>query len=138
MDSSFLALGILPSLAQKLNEMSINSPTEIQTEAIPVILQKSDLIATAQTGSGKTFAYLLPVLTLLEQNPQSRALIISPTRETAEQIFRVLLEISKENAISKALAITGVPVATQMKELKKNPRLDRCNDRSPDRAFKRQ
>lgn len=123
MNTSFTSLGILPNLVQNLKEASIDTPTPIQSEAIPVILQKSDVIAIAQTGSGKTFAYLLPILTMLEQNPNSRALVLSPTRETAEQIHRVLKEVSKQISISVGLAITGVPVATQVKELKKNPRL---------------
>jgi len=123
MDPKFLSLGVSPSLAKNLENMSIQNPTEIQTEAIPFILQKSDLIAVAQTGSGKTLAYLLPVLTLLEKQPDSRALILSPTRETAEQVHRVLKEISKDFQVTSGTAITGVPVALQVKELKKNPRL---------------
>jgi len=103
--------------------MKINQPTEIQTEAIPVVLGGSDLIAVAQTGSGKTLAYLLPLITLLEKTPSSRALILSPSRETAEQVHRVLVEICAEIPIKTSLAVTGVPIAQQIKELKKNPRI---------------
>lgn len=123
MESKFSSLGVLPQLIKNLEILSIQNPTEIQSEAIPIILQKSDLIATAQTGSGKTLAYLLPVLSLLEKLSQSRALILSPTRETAEQVHRVLKEVSKGLNMTIGAAITGVPVATQVKELKKNPRL---------------
>lgn len=119
----FLSLGILPAIIQNLKAKSISTPTSVQAEAIPEILNKLDLIAVAQTGSGKTLAYLLPILTMLEKNPQSRALILSPTRETAEQIHRVLKEVSSGISISTGLAITGVPVAVQVKELKKNPSL---------------
>lgn len=120
---SFSSLGVLPSFVQRLEAQSILVPTSIQAEAIPKILQKSDLIAIAQTGSGKTYAYLLPILTMLEQSPNSRALVLSPTRETAEQIHRVLKSITDGVPLTTSLAITGVPVAAQMKELKKNPRL---------------
>lgn len=119
----FLSLGILPAIIQNLKAKSISTPTSVQAEAIPEILNKLDLIAVAQTGSGKTLAYLLPILTILEKNPQSRALILSPTRETAEQIHRVLKEVSSGISISTGLAITGVPVVVQVKELKKNPSL---------------
>lgn len=120
---SFSSLGILPSLIQKLESQSITVPTTIQAEAIPAVLLKSDLIAISQTGSGKTYAYLLPLLTMLEQNPNSRALVLSPTRETAEQIQRVLGFLTDDLTLTTGLAITGVSVAAQMKELKKNPRL---------------
>lgn len=123
MDSKFSSLGVSSILAGNLKTMSIQNPTEIQTEAIPFILQKSDLIAVAQTGSGKTLAYLLPVLTMLEKKPDSRCLVMSPTRETAEQVYQVLQEVSKGLEIKIGAAITGVPVAVQVKELKKNPRL---------------
>lgn len=123
MDSNFLSLGLSSIAVQNLASFSIENPTEIQKEAIPFILQKSDLIAVAQTGSGKTLAYLLPILTTLEKQPESRALVLSPTRETAEQIHRVVKEISKDLDITVGVAITGVPVAVQVKELKKNPRL---------------
>lgn len=121
--ADFLALGLLPQLMNNLENLKIQTPTEIQSEAIPVILQKSDLIAVAQTGSGKTLAYLLPLLTRLNQTPESRALVLSPTRETAEQIYRVFNEVNTDLNISSSLAATGVLVATQSKELKKNPRL---------------
>ncbi|OYZ21706.1 MAG: hypothetical protein B7Y39_08885 [Bdellovibrio sp. 28-41-41] len=123
METNFGTLGVLPVLVTNLEKSNILVPTQIQTETIPVILQNSDLIAVAQTGSGKTLAYLLPILTRLQANPLSRAVVLSPTRETGEQIHRVFKEISAGLTISSCVAVTGVPVATQNKELKKNPRL---------------
>jgi superfamily II DNA/RNA helicase len=123
METNFSTLGILPVLVTNLEKSNILFPTQIQTETIPVILQNSDLIAVAQTGSGKTLAYLLPILTRLQANPLSRAVVLSPTRETGEQILRVFKEISAGLTISSCAAVTGVLVATQNKELKKNPRL---------------
>jgi ATP-dependent RNA helicase RhlE len=66
---------------------------------------------------------LLPILTMLESRPEARVLVLSPTRETAEQVYRVLQAISKDLEVSIGQAITGVPVAVQVKELKKNPKL---------------
>jgi ATP-dependent RNA helicase RhlE len=121
--TDFNSLGILPELIKNLETQKIQVPTQIQCEAVPKILESKDLIAVAQTGSGKTLAYLLPVLTRLQQNPLSRAVVLSPTRETAEQIFRVFKEISTGLKITASVAATGTPVALQGKELKKNPRL---------------
>lgn len=119
----FPSLGILPLLNENLEKLKIYKPTQIQKEAIPKILQNADLIAVAQTGSGKTLAYLLPILTRLQQSPLSRAVILSPSRETAEQIHRVFKEISINLSVSSGIAVTGLPVADQNKMLKKNPRL---------------
>lgn len=119
----FSALKIRPSLVKNLEALNIRVPTQVQSEAIPLILKKSDLIAVSQTGSGKTLAYLLPILTRLSEDSAARAVILSPTRETAEQIYRVLNEISSELNFTSSVATTGTPVATQAKELKKNPRI---------------
>lgn len=122
-NTNFIELGVLPELAANLEKLTIQIPTQIQSAAIPTALQGTDLIAVAQTGSGKTLAYLLPILTRLQKNPLSRAVVLSPTRETAEQIHRVFKDISTGLSISSALAVTGAPVAVQNKELKKNPRI---------------
>lgn len=119
----FASLGILPVFIKNLEKLNIQKPTQVQRDAVPKILEGADLIAVAQTGSGKTLAYLLPVLNRLIANPLSRAVILSPTKETAEQIHRVFKTITDSVAISSCVASTGVPVAPQSKELNKNPRL---------------
>lgn len=120
---TFAELGLSHSLVEKLSSMQLTTPTEVQSQAIPVALSGADLVAVAQTGSGKTLAYLLPIVSLLEQKPEARALILSPTRETADQIFRVATQLCAEMPISMSLAVTGEPLAKQSKELNKNPRL---------------
>src|ERR1700693_4385155 len=92
----FKALGLHPSLVQAIREMRYTEPTPIQAEAIPVILTGRDLIATAQTGTGKTAAFLLPILHQLMDLPRgsTQALIISPTRELAQQIDEVCLGLA--------------------------------------------
>lgn len=119
----FTDMNLAPPLLKALELSRIVKPTEIQAQAIPVALEGKDLIAVAETGSGKTLAYLLPVVTRLLNNPNSRALVLSPTRETAEQIHRVLISLCSEVPLKIGVAITGTPMADQIKELKKNPRL---------------
>lgn len=121
--NSFTEMNLDPALLKALGVLRISTPTEIQNETIPLVLSDQDLVAIAETGSGKTLAYLLPVLTKLLKNQNSRALALSPTRETAEQIQRVVTALTEDLDISFGAAITGIPMANQVKELKKNPRL---------------
>ncbi|NUM59923.1 MAG: DEAD/DEAH box helicase [Bdellovibrionaceae bacterium] len=120
---SFESSQINPLLIESLKNLQITIPTEIQVKSIPAILQKKNTLAVAQTGTGKTLAYLLPLLTLLAQNKDQRALILSPSRETTEQIHKVMLSVSEGLLISSCLVTSGTPVATQSSQLKKNPRL---------------
>jgi ATP-dependent RNA helicase RhlE len=121
--TTFAELGVKPSLIEALASMQIAVPTEVQRDAIPVALSGSDLVAVSQTGSGKTLAYALAVVSRLEQEPAARALVLSPNRETAEQVFQVFMKICAGSSLSLSLAATGVPTAQQAKELKKNPRI---------------
>src|SRR6516162_3216901 len=84
----FTNLGLHHSLVQATREMRYAQPTPIQAEAIPAVLAGRDVIATAQTGTGKTAAFLLPILhRLLELPPgTTQALVVTPTRELAQQI----------------------------------------------------
>ncbi len=119
----FSEMGLAPELLAALTGIKISTPTTIQTEAIPVALSGSDLIAVAQTGTGKTLAYALPVLTQLKADESARALILLPSRETAEQVHRVFLSVTKELKISVCLAASGVPEKELVSQLKKNPRV---------------
>lgn len=84
----FNEFGFIPTLEEGLDSMGFVEATPIQEQTIPVILSKKDLIACAQTGTGKTASYLLPLLNMIGENPkeQINALILSPTRELALQI----------------------------------------------------
>src|SRR5580698_9301987 len=87
----FAALGLEPRLLSALKDAGYTEPTPIQTAAIPKILSGSDVIGIAQTGTGKTAAFVLPMLQLLANRPpvggkKIRALVIAPTRELAVQI----------------------------------------------------
>jgi superfamily II DNA/RNA helicase len=120
--SQFEAMNLPLELMTALGKMRISTPTAIQSSAIPAALEGRDLIGIAQTGSGKTLAYGLSVLALLEKNPKARALILLPNRETAEQVYRVMMAASAEKPLSNSLVISGIPNATQVSQLKKIPR----------------
>ena len=116
----FKALGLHPSLVRATREMGYIEPTPVQAEAIPAILAGRDLIATAQTGTGKTAAYLLPVLQRLLPLPRgtTRALIITPTRELAQQIDDVFLGLAYHTLLRDGLLVGGAALAPQQKALR--------------------
>ncbi len=120
---TFADLGVKPSWIEALEKMRISQPTEVQRDSLPPAFAGSDLIAVAQTGSGKTLAYALALVNHLEQRPESRALVLSPSRETAEQVFNVFKQLCEGLSLSMSLVATGLPLAQQTKELNKNPRL---------------
>ncbi|MGH6693566.1 MAG: DEAD/DEAH box helicase, partial [Gammaproteobacteria bacterium] len=95
--SGFDALGLDPALVRTTSALGFTTPTPIQREAIPAILSGRDVIGTAQTGSGKTAAFLLPLLhRLMKERPgRTRALVLSPTRELAVQIDKVLADLAR-------------------------------------------
>jgi ATP-dependent RNA helicase RhlE len=116
----FKALGLHPTLVQAIREMRYAEPTPIQAEAIPAILSGRDLIATAQTGTGKTAAFILPVLHQLLALPTgtTRALVITPTRELAQQIDDVCLGLAYHTPVRIGLLIGGAPMGPQEKALR--------------------
>src|SRR5215475_10591575 len=85
---SFVDLGLKPELVRAVSEKGYNEPTPIQAQAIPAILAGRDVLAGAQTGTGKTAAFVLPVLQKLGQatGRTPRALVLTPTRELAAQV----------------------------------------------------
>ena len=97
MQSGFKQLKLHSSILRALDEIGYVEPTPVQKQAIPVALERRDLVATAQTGTGKTAAYCLPILQLLkpERNPQVEALILAPTRELALQIGNNLKDFTR-------------------------------------------
>src|SRR5438105_7698842 len=108
----FRALGLHPSLVQATREMRYVEPTPIQAEAIPAILAGRDLIATAQTGTGKTAAFILPILHWLLGRPggTTQALVITPTRELAQQIDDVCLGLAYHTPVRVGLIVGGAPM----------------------------
>src|SRR5262245_62655379 len=105
----FKAMGLHPLLVQAIREMRYVEPTPIQAQAIPIILGGRDLIATAQTGTGKTAAFLLPVLHRLLSLPHgtTQALVITPTRELAQQIDDVCVGLVYHTPLRVGLLFGG-------------------------------
>ncbi|CAM4014621.1 DEAD/DEAH box helicase [Mesobacillus thioparans] len=120
--NQFKSLGISESLAETLNQHGISKPTSIQEKAIPLLLDGKDVIAQSQTGTGKTFAFVLPIIERIDiQNPNIQALIVTPTRELALQITHEIKKLTEDIEGINVLAVYGgQDVESQLKKLKKN------------------
>jgi ATP-dependent RNA helicase RhlE len=117
---SFQAFNFDPRIAAGVTAAGYTVPTPIQAQAIPPVLQGRDLIGLAQTGSGKTAAFALPILQRLLPGPRGsvRALILSPTRELAEQTHDVFSQLGKQTGLRSAAIYGGVSLQMQMKKLR--------------------
>lgn len=122
MNTNFKEIGISPALLKILDQRKITEPTPIQHQAIPAALQGKDLIGIAQTGTGKTFAFGLPMLQQLSQG-KKRALILLPTRELAYQVEESLQPFAAVLGIKTAVFVGGAPMGLQKKMLRNNPRI---------------
>ncbi|MBN1783376.1 MAG: DEAD/DEAH box helicase [Alphaproteobacteria bacterium] len=112
------------ALIKRLDSIGFTTPTPIQAEAIPAALQGKDVLGSAQTGTGKTGAFGIPLVAHLTASPHGTALILLPTRELADQVLKTLETFIDRNAgISTALLIGGEPMPKQFKQLRNNPRL---------------
>ena len=121
MSDNFHSLGLSDKVTKAVADAGYTVPTEIQAQAIPHVLQKRDIIGIAQTGTGKTASFVLPMLTLLEKGRararMPRTLILEPTRELAAQVFDNFVKYGKNHKLSVALLIGGVSFADQNKIL---------------------
>ena len=122
---SFLNLGLCTELLRAIKEEGYTTPTPIQTESIPVILAKKDVLAAAQTGTGKTAGFTLPLLELLNKNYSKdkksvvKALILTPTRELATQVGESVEVYGKYLPFKSAVIFGGVGINPQKAILKK-------------------
>jgi ATP-dependent RNA helicase DeaD len=122
--TNFQQLGLPSELVTALERMQITLPTPIQIAAIPPALAGLDILASAQTGTGKTVAYAIPLIIQLLKAPGSRALILAPTRELALQVETTLIQIlGKASRFKTALLIGGAPMGKQMHQLKGQPQV---------------
>lgn len=116
-------LGLAPRLVAKLAEQGITDPTPIQTQAIPHAMNGRDVMGLAQTGTGKTAAFGLPMIDALmkagvKPNPKTvRGLVLAPTRELAKQISDNLTDYTKGSHLKVALVVGGAGISAQMKRL---------------------
>lgn len=114
---SFTELSLPLPLAHALQRMEFITPTPVQAVTIPAALAGRDIMATAQTGTGKTAAFGVPLLTWLSGDPAKRALILAPTRELAAQIFGVLRQLGNGLKHRGALVIGGESFHSQVVQL---------------------
>ena len=119
MTVNFSSLGIQTNLVELLKQAEITIPTQIQEKAIPALLAGKDVLAQAQTGSGKTAAFTLPIIQQLDsRNHQTQCLILTPTRELAIQVAKVCKEYSKNAGIKVSTIYGGDDYKRQLQSLK--------------------
>lgn len=125
-DTSFSGLGLADPLLRALNDAGYATPTPIQAKAIPVVLTGRDLLAAAQTGTGKTAGFTLPILQRLLENPlaqkpkagQPRCLILTPTRELTAQVEASVRDYAKYTRFRSLLIFGGVSINPQIQALR--------------------
>jgi len=120
--SEFTRLGVAPSISTALTNLKIITPTPIQRQAIPVALQGKDLVGVAQTGTGKTLAFGLPMIQRLNQ-VNGQGLIILPTRELAIQVDEELRKVAGKLGLKTAVLIGGTNQRPQVKALNQRPHI---------------
>jgi superfamily II DNA/RNA helicase len=120
---SFSALALDKTLLSAVKSLGYNEPTPIQVKAIPAILAGKDIMAGAQTGTGKTAAFALPILqNLMAHFPEKRpvrALVLTPTRELAQQVYKNFVGYAENTEINVAVAYGGVSIKPQVAALNK-------------------
>lgn len=120
-EKSYDDYDIISTLKQNVERKGYIHPTKIQNQAIPHILEGKDLLGLASTGSGKTDAFLIPILNKIAKDRSQKCLIIVPTRELASQIQDEFKELSKNTNLYATLVIGGQSARKQIESLKKQP-----------------
>ena len=119
MSNSFKTLGFAPQLEKLIEANGFTSPTPIQMKAIPLVRQGYDLLVAAQTGTGKTAAFVLPMLQKMIEEPTlyqkrvPRVLVLTPTRELAAQVGETILSLGKDLGVRSAVVFGGVGINPQ-------------------------
>jgi len=121
-NSSFYSLGIAPKILEALDRYRFTIPTPIQHKAIPVCIEGSDIIGVAQTGTGKTLAFAIPIIQRLAQR-KGKALILVPTRELAIQVDETFRKLTPIFGMRTAVLIGGASMHNQLQALRGNPRV---------------
>ncbi len=122
---SFRSLGLVSPILKTLDRQELHVPTPIQEKSIPIILEGKDVIGLAQTGTGKTAAFILPLLSKMYGTQQTgkfrkvKMLVLSPTRELAQQIGEVIKPFASATNIKACTIVGGIPIFKQFKDLRK-------------------
>lgn len=118
--TGFHGLGIAPALLEIISKLGMQEPTPIQRQAIPVAMEGNDIVGIAQTGTGKTLAFGLPMLQRLAQH-KGRGLVLLPTRELAVQVDESIKKVGASIGLRTAVLIGGVPMGGQLHSLRNAP-----------------
>ena len=121
-EQGFYGLGIAPGLLEVLNQIGFIKPTPIQVRSIPLGIQGKDLVGIAQTGTGKTLAFGIPMIQLL-LGRKEQGLVILPTRELALQVEESLKKIGQHQGLKTALLIGGLPFGAQRRDISRKPHI---------------
>src|SRR5712691_9499476 len=118
---NFSQLGLAPAQLRACESLGYTEPTPIQRQAIPVVLSGRDLIGCAETGTGKTAAFLLPIIQKISEKPRPgvRVLVLAPTRELALQIQKNYVELNNVKANRSVIVIGGANIRTQIADLRR-------------------
>ena len=125
---SFDTLGLRAELLRAVHEQGYTTPTPVQAQAIPAVLARKDLMAAAQTGTGKTAGFTLPILQLLMAEPKPatkhvRVLILTPTRELCAQVAESVATYGKHTTIRSTMVFGGVGFSPQVDQLRRGPEI---------------
>ena len=122
--NNFESLNLSENLNLALAKMNFSKPTPVQAQTIPFALQSKDILGSAQTGTGKTAAFCIPMVEILSKNENMTALIMTPTRELARQVLDVVNQlIGYESSLRTACLIGGEAMGKQLNQLRKGPRI---------------
>lgn len=121
--TTFASFGLREYLLKGINELGFSAPSPIQEQSIPIVLAGDDLIAQAQTGTGKTAAFAIPILNKITRNNDIEALIITPTRELAMQISDEFLKLGRFARIKTICMYGGQSIKRQCDLLKNKPKV---------------
>lgn len=120
---NFSDFAMNPVILKNLTDMGFVTPSPIQDQTIPLGLNGKDIVGIANTGTGKTAAFAIPVLDRLMADQNSRAIILAPTRELAQQIEQQCRTLGKGSGLSGAVLIGGTAMGPQLRDLRQNPRI---------------
>ena len=120
---SFTSLGLIEPIIRAIGELGYTEPSPIQTQAIPAVLRGQDVLASAQTGTGKTASFVLPLLQKLNDAPRAsgnraRVLILTPTRELAAQVHESIVQYGQHLNLRSTVVFGGVKINPQMMKLR--------------------
>jgi len=118
----FYRLGIAPGILEILKKIHYTVPTPIQYQSIPIAIQGKDIVGVAQTGTGKTLAFGIPMIQRLAST-KGLGLVLLPTRELALQIDAELHKVGSSLGLRTAVLIGGVPIRPQISSIRKNPHI---------------